>query len=527
METLSDCVASRVSGGSPLESFARIVPGTATHRCPTMSSYPHHRFLVPSPARTGLTRAQDLGERGVVEECGDLTAGDLRDQMGPHPVLQTHDAEIIARKSQFHVVVDPLDDAERDLGGMRLLCHATVEVPDPRSQATTDPVRQGTAPHDDGADPRWRPSLVGELEVEVVDLPRHPTVDVDDLSVQQLETGLHDIPGWSIVVQPQFPLSRREHASKSHDLLLDGPDLVPVHRDDPCVHEDGSPTWNSSIPGPFESETAGRDRARTAYFSPSRNMPTSTAPKRPVLLAVIRRAAKVRRRSSAPKFIVPAVILGGTRSIGSTRSVPATSARTYSSRLIKTYISPTILGGMHAHGTAHSLRDRQEDRRGRWRDGRVLRARPYVDPGAVAHRRADGLGDRRVRDLLDRLAQGAWLDARRARCRGAIRARRNHRRGSAAHPKRPGRPSMIAHGYWGGPGWGIVGGLVSIAFLVLVVAFVAALMSNRSGAGPTAASSAIRILEARYARGDISRDEFLERRAALTGSAKAPPPPPQ
>jgi putative membrane protein len=85
---------------------------------------------------------------------------------------------------------------------------------------------------------------------------------------------------------------------------------------------------------------------------------------------------------------------------------------------------------------------------------------------------------------------------------------------------------MIAHGYWGGPGWGIVGGLVSIAFLVLVVVLVAALMSNRSGAGPTAASSAIRILEERYARGDISRDEFLERRAALTGSAKAPPPPP-
>jgi putative membrane protein len=85
---------------------------------------------------------------------------------------------------------------------------------------------------------------------------------------------------------------------------------------------------------------------------------------------------------------------------------------------------------------------------------------------------------------------------------------------------------MIAHGYWGGPGWGIVGGFVSIAFLVLVVVLVAALMRNRSGAGPTAASSAIRILEERYARGDISRDEFLERRAALIGSAKAPLPPP-
>jgi putative membrane protein len=85
---------------------------------------------------------------------------------------------------------------------------------------------------------------------------------------------------------------------------------------------------------------------------------------------------------------------------------------------------------------------------------------------------------------------------------------------------------MIGHGYWGGPGWGIVGGLVSLAFVVLVVVLVASLIRNRSGAGPTAASSAIRILEERYARGDISREEFLERRAALTGSPKTPPPPP-
>src|SRR4029450_8176552 len=179
METLSDVVAYRVSGGSTLESFARIVPGTATHRCPTMSSYPHHRFLVPSPARTGLTRAQDLGERGVVEECGDLTAGDLRDQMGPRPVLQTHDAEIIACKSQFHVVVDPLDDAERDPGGGGPLRHAPIHVADPRSQATTDPLRQGTRPRHDGDDPRWRPWLVGELEGEIVGPPPHPTGDRD------------------------------------------------------------------------------------------------------------------------------------------------------------------------------------------------------------------------------------------------------------------------------------------------------------------------------------------------------------
>jgi putative membrane protein len=86
---------------------------------------------------------------------------------------------------------------------------------------------------------------------------------------------------------------------------------------------------------------------------------------------------------------------------------------------------------------------------------------------------------------------------------------------------------MIAHGYWGAPGWwGVVGGLVSLLFLVLVVVFVASLLRNRPGVGPGAGSSAIRVLEERYARGEISRDEFLERRAVLTAFPKPPPPPP-
>jgi putative membrane protein len=85
---------------------------------------------------------------------------------------------------------------------------------------------------------------------------------------------------------------------------------------------------------------------------------------------------------------------------------------------------------------------------------------------------------------------------------------------------------MIGLAYWGGRGWGLVGGFVSLAFVVLLVLLVASLIRNRPGAGPATSSSAIRILEERYARGEISRDEFLERRAALTGSSNAPPPPP-
>jgi putative membrane protein len=85
---------------------------------------------------------------------------------------------------------------------------------------------------------------------------------------------------------------------------------------------------------------------------------------------------------------------------------------------------------------------------------------------------------------------------------------------------------MIGLAYWSGRGWGIVGGFVSLAFVVLVVLLVASLVRNRPGAGRVTSSSAIRILEERYARGEISRDEFLERRAALTGSSTTPPPPP-
>ena len=83
---------------------------------------------------------------------------------------------------------------------------------------------------------------------------------------------------------------------------------------------------------------------------------------------------------------------------------------------------------------------------------------------------------------------------------------------------------MIGHMYWGGMGWWmLVAGIVSLAFIALVVVLVASLVRNRPGPGSIAGSSAFRILEERYARGEISRDEFLERRAVLTGSPTSPP----
>jgi putative membrane protein len=84
---------------------------------------------------------------------------------------------------------------------------------------------------------------------------------------------------------------------------------------------------------------------------------------------------------------------------------------------------------------------------------------------------------------------------------------------------------------WFGPGWGIVAGLLTVAFWILVFVVIASVLRGMSGGrgGGTAASPALRTLEERYARGEITREEFLERRAVLTGASgrgqEAPPPP--
>jgi hypothetical protein len=66
-----------------------------------------------------------------------------------------------------------------------------------------------------------------------------------------------------------------------------------------------------------------------------------------------------------------------------------------------------------------------------------------------------------------------------------------------------------------------VGGLASLAFLVLVIVVAAALIRSRPGSGLPASSGAIQTLEKRYANGEISRDEFLERRAVLTAPRRS------
>jgi putative membrane protein len=83
---------------------------------------------------------------------------------------------------------------------------------------------------------------------------------------------------------------------------------------------------------------------------------------------------------------------------------------------------------------------------------------------------------------------------------------------------------MIGHGFWAGPGWGLIGFLVMVAFWVLVVMIIVGLVRGGGGRGRT--SSSVRILEERYARGEIDRDEFLERRRFLLGEEAPPTPPP-
>ena len=83
----------------------------------------------------------------------------------------------------------------------------------------------------------------------------------------------------------------------------------------------------------------------------------------------------------------------------------------------------------------------------------------------------------------------------------------------------------MSHMVWG-PGWWILGSFLWLAFWIAVILVIVGLVRGRQGS-PTSASMtpALRVLEERYARGEISREEFLERRAVLSGAGPPPPPP--
>jgi putative membrane protein len=91
------------------------------------------------------------------------------------------------------------------------------------------------------------------------------------------------------------------------------------------------------------------------------------------------------------------------------------------------------------------------------------------------------------------------------------------------HPMMAWGGRHFAHGH--GWGWGAGGGfillLALIGFIVVVLAVVRALLGGRHrrhyrGMGMGAG---LEIVETRYARGEIGRDEYLEKRRDLTGRA--------
>jgi putative membrane protein len=72
-----------------------------------------------------------------------------------------------------------------------------------------------------------------------------------------------------------------------------------------------------------------------------------------------------------------------------------------------------------------------------------------------------------------------------------------------------------------GPGWWIV-----LLFWIVVIGGIVLLLRSRGGWGPPRAAghrdSALDVLDARYARGEIDIDEYRERRSVLTGHGVGP-----
>jgi putative membrane protein len=81
------------------------------------------------------------------------------------------------------------------------------------------------------------------------------------------------------------------------------------------------------------------------------------------------------------------------------------------------------------------------------------------------------------------------------------------------------------HDGWGW--WMVIGWIWMIVFWGLIIWAVYAIVSRLGGSGDHKAggSKAIAILEERFARGEITREEFDEMRGALTGAQRQQTPP--
>jgi putative membrane protein len=64
------------------------------------------------------------------------------------------------------------------------------------------------------------------------------------------------------------------------------------------------------------------------------------------------------------------------------------------------------------------------------------------------------------------------------------------------------------------PVWGFMG----VAFWILLIGLIVLIARGMPTTGGDSRGPAVRLLEERYARGEITREEFLERRAVLDGT---------
>jgi uncharacterized membrane protein len=65
----------------------------------------------------------------------------------------------------------------------------------------------------------------------------------------------------------------------------------------------------------------------------------------------------------------------------------------------------------------------------------------------------------------------------------------------------------------------IASGFMGITFWVLLIALVVLFVRGTRTPARDSRGAAVRVLEERYARGEITREDFLERRAVLGGSS--------
>jgi uncharacterized membrane protein len=65
----------------------------------------------------------------------------------------------------------------------------------------------------------------------------------------------------------------------------------------------------------------------------------------------------------------------------------------------------------------------------------------------------------------------------------------------------------------------LVWGFMGIAFWILLIALIVLLVRRTRPAARESGKPAVRLLEERYARGEITLEDFLERRAVLGGAS--------